>query len=361
VQWCTITNSSEGQTYGFLMAYLPTSHISLHHNLLAHHVERYPEMHWSGAVPPDAGKIDYRNNVCYNPSKYFLYASEEAPAAAVNMNVAGNYFKAGPQTIDLEWFPKMIYLNTKITAYGTDNIMATKEGTENLTNVPLRIPNPVLIAHVMPAVTTYSAKEAYSKVLDKAGAWPRDAMMLRTVEEVRKGTGQHKKDNDVLITGGAQPPADTDMDGMPDKWETAMGLNINSSADNILDQDGDGYTNIEEYINDEALALLGEPILNPKGADGLLRLTPSRVTGSGRLRMQKDMEAGRVVIHLPGLRPEGAVEIADIHGRVVARLPANSKVTWDAANGGQRPVRGVYSVRWIVKGRIAETDALEIL
>lgn len=361
IQWSTITNSSEGQTYGFLMAYLPTSHISIHHNLLAHHVERYPAMHWEQGVPPDSGKIDYRNNVCYNAEKYYLFVHEETPPASLKMNVVGNYFKAGPQTTDLAWFPKMVYLNTKITAHAGDNVMATKAGVENITMVPLRIPNPVEKDFSMPAVTTTSAKQAFNDVLAKAGAWPRDAMMKRTVEEVRNGTGQYRKDDDALITGGPQPPADTDMDGMPDKWETGMGLNINNSADNILDQDGDGYTNIEEYINDEALNLLGEAVLNPKGAGGLLRLTPNRVTGSGRLRLEKDMEAGRVVIHLPGLRPEGSVEIADIHGRVVARLPAGSKVTWDATHAGLRPVRGIYSVRWIVKSRVVETVALEIL
>src|SRR5205823_2863442 len=44
------------------------------------------------------------------------------------------------------------------------------------------------------------------------------------------------------------PPVDSDHDGMPDAWEVAHGLNPNVD-DSALDQDGDGYTNIEEYIN----------------------------------------------------------------------------------------------------------------
>ncbi|MDQ3003029.1 MAG: hypothetical protein M3Y08_17425, partial [Fibrobacterota bacterium] len=40
LQWCTVANSSVGQTYGFLMGYPPTSQISIHHNLMAHHVYR---------------------------------------------------------------------------------------------------------------------------------------------------------------------------------------------------------------------------------------------------------------------------------------------------------------------------------
>jgi hypothetical protein len=36
---------------------------------------------------------------------------------------------------------------------------------------------------------------------------------------------------------------------MPDDWETARGLNPNDDADGLLDNDGDGYTNIEEHLN----------------------------------------------------------------------------------------------------------------
>jgi hypothetical protein len=44
-------------------------------------------------------------------------------------------------------------------------------------------------------------------------------------------------------------PADTDRDGMPDAWEKAHGLNPNNSADRNADRNGDGYTNLEEYLN----------------------------------------------------------------------------------------------------------------
>ena len=42
---------------------------------------------------------------------------------------------------------------------------------------------------------------------------------------------------------------DTDRDGMPDAWETANGLNPSNAADRNADADGDGYTNLEEYLN----------------------------------------------------------------------------------------------------------------
>ncbi len=47
----------------------------------------------------------------------------------------------------------------------------------------------------------------------------------------------------------APAPADSDHDGMPDAGETGKGLNPNTAADGALDPDGDGYTNLEDYLN----------------------------------------------------------------------------------------------------------------
>ena len=44
-------------------------------------------------------------------------------------------------------------------------------------------------------------------------------------------------------------PPDADGDGMPDAWETAHQLDPNNSADGARDSDKDGYTNIEEFLN----------------------------------------------------------------------------------------------------------------
>ena len=42
---------------------------------------------------------------------------------------------------------------------------------------------------------------------------------------------------------------DSDKDGMPDAWEKKYGLNPNDASDANGDINGDGYTNIEKYIN----------------------------------------------------------------------------------------------------------------
>ena len=46
----------------------------------------------------------------------------------------------------------------------------------------------------------------------------------------------------------AEPPADTDKDGMPDTWEQKAGLDARNAKDGNDDRDGDGYTNLEEYL-----------------------------------------------------------------------------------------------------------------
>ena len=44
-------------------------------------------------------------------------------------------------------------------------------------------------------------------------------------------------------------PVDTDHDGMPDDWERMHGLNPNDPSDANRDCNGDGYTNLEKYLD----------------------------------------------------------------------------------------------------------------
>jgi len=37
---------------------------------------------------------------------------------------------------------------------------------------------------------------------------------------------------------------------MPDAWETQRGLDPKGPSDGSKDADGDGYTNLEEYLNE---------------------------------------------------------------------------------------------------------------
>ncbi|MFO1530308.1 MAG: autotransporter-associated beta strand repeat-containing protein [Kiritimatiellia bacterium] len=91
-------------------------------------------------------------------------------------------------------------------------------------------------------------------MLSQAGArpWARDARDAAVAADVAAGTGGFVDSTaqaggyPVLAPGTA--PADTDNDGMPDDWETCAGMNA-GVADNNGDLDGDGYTNLEEYLD----------------------------------------------------------------------------------------------------------------
>ncbi len=130
-------------------------------------------------------------------------------------------------------------------------------------------------------VTIMDAKTAYDFVLDNAGAcFPkRDAVDARVIESTRTGKAIYAKDAEKyavaspyvkrrlpvdsykngIITDPRQVGGlpeykgkaynDSDNDGMPDAWEKKYGLNPNDPTDAVKDCNGDGYTNIEKYIN----------------------------------------------------------------------------------------------------------------
>jgi hypothetical protein len=131
-----------------------------------------------------------------------------------------------------------------------------------------------------------SAAAAYQHVLTHAGATlpRRDAVDQRIIEQVRTGVipprqiargsqekaafyGYAQKYTDELAdqvqkgfitdpseVGGwpeyrGEPYRDADADGLPDEWEKQHGLNAQDATDAVQDANGDGYTNIEDFIN----------------------------------------------------------------------------------------------------------------
>ena len=110
----------------------------------------------------------------------------------------------------------------------------------------------------VPVVTMAPTDDVYTAVLAGAGATRprRDAVDRRVIRDVREQTGRvidsPAEVGGYPMTGGAVPVADGDHDGMPDAWERSHGLDPDDPADRLGDLDGDGYTNIEEYLHDRA-------------------------------------------------------------------------------------------------------------
>ena len=268
VQWSFITESLNNSVhkkgahgYGSLISG-PDGGQSWHHNLYAHHKSRSPR---GGSGEGETGIVlDFRNNVIYD----WIFRSGYSGDAAVRLNYIANYLKPGPSTPRENreyafWCggeKTQIYLENNVhlgapRAAKKDNTLLVSGGGEfpkELDVVKVCVKSAPFDA---PPVHASSAAEAFDAVLTSAGcSFPaRDAIDARVAKQVREGKGR-VIDSQREVGGWPElkslpAPADADRDGMPDAWEAAHGLAPNDPGDAAGDRDGDGYTNIEEYVN----------------------------------------------------------------------------------------------------------------
>jgi pectate lyase len=237
---------------------------SFHHNLLACNSSANPTIMYGEG-------LDFRNNVLFN----WRHKAIDGGYGPGRINIVANYFKGGPAAHEMAWreicrpgkrwwgkeedrwsrwyiADNYVDRDEKVTA---DNWLGVK-AESNPPLDELRAKEPFAAA----PITQQDAKAAYMMVLAGAGATlpVRDAVDKRVIEMVRTGNvtsprkGIIKNPNEV---GGwpqynsADVPVDSDHDGMPDWWEKKHGLNHGDASDVSLDRDGDGYTNVEEYLN----------------------------------------------------------------------------------------------------------------
>lgn len=265
VQWSIIANSlthslhAKGEHgYGSLIRGGRGSRISFHHNLWANHEARMPRPgNYSGPdVDPEGAWFDFRSNVFYNwGGGRSGYNADKASLARYNF--VDNSYLAGPQSKKPIAFDES---NSLAKAYFAGNSMNNTIPADPWSLVTgVQAPGYRLTTPVeMPPVATDSAASSYAKVLAKAGASrARDSVDAAVVAGVRDRTG-HQIDSQrdmggwpVLATGTS--PVDTDHDGMPDAWERSHRLNP-ARDDSASDANHDGYTALEEYLNDLASA-----------------------------------------------------------------------------------------------------------
>lgn len=291
IQWCFVseplnysyhfeTGDTDYERHGFGGIW-GARHGSFHHNLIAHCKGRMPRFAGSSTYPPGTPgqeNADFRNNVIYNWGAYNTNAGEGG-----NYNVVNNYYKYGPSTptgkstripVRSEImspsknarlpYPK-VYLSgnyvdgdADVSAHNWKGIVMS--GGSQADTVQSKVTEPFSMVVIPPQ----TAVEAYELVLKYGGASlpQRDTLDKRIISDVRNRTGRiidvqggypHGTAYEQTVNAwpslkNREAPADKDHDGMPDKWESAHGLNPADAADRAA-LSSNGYTNLENYLN----------------------------------------------------------------------------------------------------------------
>ncbi|MBN1670320.1 MAG: SUMF1/EgtB/PvdO family nonheme iron enzyme [Kiritimatiellae bacterium] len=292
--------------------------VTVHHCLLAHNDDRNPRIGNSSAEEPSI--VDFRNNVVYNHGPWLL----GQVCGRVHMNIVGNSVKQGPDCptttrgLSLRdddaqrfFFADNLRMNPSGAA-SPDETGLLHAGSEQLGRLRAETPIPA------PPVATEPAADAFDSVLNFAGATlpVRDVVDARIVQEVRTAKGWIM--NAPAEVGGwpnyrsAPPAPDADHDGMPDAWEDIYGLDANNPADAQKDQDGDGYTNVEEFLN------ATDP-LNKTAGRSARREWPREQEGNARLGFERARNNPLPPVPPPAPR-EPLLEAVRASGKEVADL-----------------------------------------
>ncbi len=296
VQWCIIAESLRNSVhqkgahgYGGIAG---GKYASFHHNLYAHHDSRNPRLgEYAGSKFALTDLTDFRNNVIYNWGHNSVYGGE-----GMNVNIINNYYKPGPATISRQRIVAIdknekpetkvyniwgkYYINGNVIEGNpevskdnwTQGVFAQIKPSYHLTDQDknkIKINQPHDIQNT---VKTHSAKEAYEKIVQIAGAaLIRDAVDLHILKDVKNGSftyeGSKGSTNGIIDSqkdvggfpdlkpGTALP--DSDHDGMPNEWEIKNKLNPEVPNANGKDLDKN-YDNIEVYFNDLVKNITGQ-------------------------------------------------------------------------------------------------------
>jgi len=260
VQWSIIAESlnhsghAKGDHgYGSLVRSGFGARISFHHNLWAHHRARMPRPgnYNDPAIDPDGPSMDFRSNLFYNwAASHAGYNADKTSRA--NYNFVDNAYVMGPDSQGGIAFEES---STGARSYFAGNSMNGVipahpwSLVRGLVVPENRLRAPVVVAPVVPE----AAGAASERILASAGAsLARDSVDARIVASVRTRSGglidtQAQVGGWPELAAGVAAP-DADGDGMPDAWERAHRLDPADATDANGDRDGDGYTNVEEWL-----------------------------------------------------------------------------------------------------------------
>jgi len=273
VQWSIVAFGLQRNNHS-AGSLLTASNTTLHHNIYAFNKTRNPK-----ARSEDGRPLDFVNNVVYGwnaPDPYgeangwsisghpFImgdtsngmhYANAVGNAfvshgarSASQAFVSGGTNDAGVPTFNL-------YFEDNLLDGNANGVLDAAQTDWSMVGTATRLDQRI----AAPQVCTDDVLTAYERVLALAGASvpARDELEEGLVASIRAQGGILIQDESDLGLGAdgygtlaaGTAPADTDADGMPDAWERGRGLDARDPADRNGDDDGDGYTNLEEYLN----------------------------------------------------------------------------------------------------------------
>ena len=228
-----------------------SQNLSVHHNIFASNEHRNP-------VVADAQSIEVINNVGYNWRSEGVAVSS---TGATTLHAINNYYIHGPDTTVRPAFylrpsesdQHHIYLSGNVDSEFRPSISSGDEWDVAHGWVPeMRSNDPVFDGS---GIAVDDAVSALSLVLESAGGISpeRDSIDTRIVDDILANTGAIIDSPDQVggyeLPAAIAPPTDSDLDGMPDTWEESQGLDPTNADDGVDDRDGDGYTELEEYLN----------------------------------------------------------------------------------------------------------------
>ncbi|MDE0589464.1 hypothetical protein OU789_05970 [Halocynthiibacter sp. C4] len=239
----------------------PCGAITLAGNLFAHNRDRNPDVKGT-----DIGPIEIVNNIFYNAISQFGEFYDLM--GDVTINYVGNIVKTGPSSNRRQPLPAVEAFDWDeqrgMKIYEADNINYERKGCGN--KAGRAILDEEAEKHRIDAPSTpltfppLPAAEVEEAVLAKVGAaragWGGpDNLDQRAIDDFITCKGKII-DTPEDVDGWPDLPeektalVDTDEDGLPDDWEAEKdGLDPRAPNQTWEDRDGDGWSNIEEYLS----------------------------------------------------------------------------------------------------------------
>ncbi|MGE3317386.1 MAG: pectate lyase [Planctomycetaceae bacterium] len=270
VQWCLIAESLNKSVhkkgphgYGSLVA-VDDGDVTFHHNAYVSHNIRNPRP-GTRTAEGSGLRFEFANNAICNWGVRAGYDGD----TALFMNHVGNYLRPGPSTRKSTrcFFFNVGGKKSRIFAEKNEIDGCPEVTAQNWIGVHGSIPQEEILKVVrsdVPLVKSLvkiePAADAFRKIVSAAGATRprRDSVDRRLANEMELGQGKII-DSQAEVGGWPEyetgiAPADSDGDGIPDDWEQTHQLDPSNARDGNADSDGDGYTNLEEWLNDTSPA-----------------------------------------------------------------------------------------------------------